>query len=152
MRAVLQRVTAASVRVNSNVTGSIKAGLLVLLGIERIDTTQDADYLVNKILGLRIFNDEQDKMNLSVVDVRGALLVVSQFTLYADCRKGMRPSFDLAARPEMAKHLYEYFVTQARNRGIQVETGVFQASMEVSLINDGPVTVICESARLTRSE
>ncbi len=150
MRAVLQRVTTASVRVNTNVTGSIKAGLLVLLGVERADTTQDADYLVNKILGLRIFNDDQGKMNLSVVDARGALLVVSQFTLYGDCRKGMRPSFDLAARPEMAKHLYEYFVTQARNRGIHVETGVFQASMEVSLINDGPVTVICESARLTR--
>jgi D-aminoacyl-tRNA deacylase len=152
MRAVLQRVTEASVRVSSNVTGAIGAGLLVLLGVEREDTKQDAEYLVNKIAGLRIFNDDAGKMNRSVIDVGGALLVVSQFTLYGDCRKGMRPSFDQAARPETARELYEYFVTETRNRGIHVETGLFQASMEVSLVNDGPVTLICESARLTRSE
>ncbi|HYI94218.1 MAG TPA: D-aminoacyl-tRNA deacylase [Bryobacteraceae bacterium] len=152
MRAVLQRVTAASVRVNNKLTGAINLGLLVLLGVEHADTKQDADYLVNKILGLRIFRDDSDKMNLSVVDVHGALLVVSQFTLYADCRKGMRPSFDRAAPSELAKDMYEYFVTQARNRGIPIETGAFQASMEVSLVNDGPVTVICESVRLTQSE
>ena len=152
MRAVLQRVITASVRVSGNVTGAIKTGIVVLLGVEREDTKQDADYLVNKIAGLRIFNDDDGKMNRSVVDVDGALLVVSQFTLYGDCRKGMRPSFDHAARPEAAKELYEYFVTQLRHRGIPVETGVFQASMQISLINDGPVTVICESVKLTRSE
>jgi D-tyrosyl-tRNA(Tyr) deacylase len=152
MRAVIQRVAEASVAVDGQVTGAIERGLLVLLGVQHEDKKEDAEYLVRKITGLRIFNDEAGKMNLSVADVRGSLLVVSQFTLYGDCRKGMRPSFDRAARPEIARELYEYFVTQARNTGIQVETGVFQASMRVSLINDGPVTLICESAKLTVSE
>lgn len=149
MRAVLQRVTKASVQVNSNVTGAIEHGLLVLLGVERSDTIQDADYLVNKILGLRIFNDSDGKMNVNITSIGGSLLVVSQFTLYGDCRKGMRPSFDQAARPELARDLYNYFVAKARNHGIKVETGVFQETMQVSLINDGPVTIICESVRLT---
>ena len=152
MRAVLQRVTSASVEVNSHVTGAIGQGILVLLGIQSQDTQRDADYLARKIGGLRIFNDDAGKMNLSVKDVGGSLLVVSQFTLYGDCRKGMRPSFDKAARPESAKKLYEYFVTQARNAGLHVETGIFQATMAVSLINDGPVTLICESGTLTPSE
>jgi D-tyrosyl-tRNA(Tyr) deacylase len=152
MRAVLQRVTRASVEVNGNVTGAIDEGLLVLLGVEREDTQRDAEYLVNKIVGLRIFNDNAGKMNRSVTDAGGSLLVVSQFTLYGDCRRGMRPSFDQAARPELGKELYDYFVTRARNRGIRVETGVFQASMQVSLINNGPVTLICESVKLTRTD
>jgi D-tyrosyl-tRNA(Tyr) deacylase len=152
MRAVLQRVTQARVEVNGNVTGAIERGLVVLLGIHREDTQRDADYLASKIAGLRIFSDEYGKMNRSVVDVAGSLLVVSQFTLYADARKGMRPNFDQAARPEVAKELYEYFVTQIRSRSIHIETGVFQASMLVSLVNDGPVTVICESSRLTPPE
>ena len=152
MRAVLQRVTSAKVEVNSHVTGEIKRGILVLLGIQNQDTERDADYLARKIAGLRMFNDEAGKMNLSVKDIGGSLLVVSQFTLYGDCRKGMRPSFDRAARPEIARKLYEYFVVQARNAGLHVETGVFQASMTVSLINEGPVTLICESGTLTPAE
>jgi D-tyrosyl-tRNA(Tyr) deacylase len=152
MRAVLQRVLSAKVEVDGHITGSIERGILVLLGVQREDTKRDADYLARKIVGLRIFNDTAGKMNRSVVDVGGSLLVVSQFTLYGDCRKGMRPSFDKAARPESARELYEYFVTQARNIGIRVETGVFQASMAVSLINDGPVTLICESGTLTPSD
>ena len=152
MRAVLQRVADARVEVGGHVTGSIGVGLLVLLGIQHEDKTQDADYLVRKILGLRVFNDTAGRMNFNVQDVGGSLLVVSQFTLYGDCRKGMRPSFDRAAKPEKAKHLYEYFVTQAQLAGARVETGVFQASMKVTLINDGPVTIICESAKLTPTE
>jgi D-tyrosyl-tRNA(Tyr) deacylase len=149
MRALLQRVTSAKVEVNSHVTGAIERGILVFLGVQQDDTKQDADYLARKITGLRIFNDGMGKMNRSVTDVAGALLVVSQFTLYGDCRRGMRPSFDKAARPETAKELYEYFVSQVRKSGIHVEAGVFQASMTVSLINDGPVTLICESGTLT---
>ena len=152
MRAVLQRVTSAKVEVNSHVTGEIKRGILVLLGIQSQDTERDADYLARKIAGLRMFNDEAGKMNLSVKDIGGSLLVVSQFTLYGDCRKGMRPSFDRAARPEIARKLYEYFVAQARNAGLHVETGVFQAAMTVTLINEGPVTLICESGTLTPAE
>jgi D-aminoacyl-tRNA deacylase len=152
MRAVLQRVQSAKVEVNSHVTGAIGRGILVLLGVQQQDTKRDAEYLAHKIVGLRIFNDDAGKMNRSVMDVGGSLLVVSQFTLYGDCRKGMRPSFDRAARPETAKELYEYFVTLARKAGIHVETGVFQASMAVSLINDGPVTLICESGTLTPSD
>jgi D-aminoacyl-tRNA deacylase len=149
MRAVIQRVTSAQVEVSSHVTGVIGLGLLVLLGIQHEDTEQDAEYLVRKITGLRIFNDDAGKMNRNVRDVGGSLLVVSQFTLYGDCRKGMRPSFDRAARPEHAQRLYDYFVTVVRTTGIAIETGVFQASMQVTLTNDGPVTLICESARLT---
>jgi D-tyrosyl-tRNA(Tyr) deacylase len=152
MRAVLQRVTEARVEVNGNVTGAIKHGLVVLLGIQREDTKADAEYLARKIAGLRIFNDDAARMNLSVADAGGSLLIISQFTLYGDCRKGMRPSFDQAARPEVAKQLYEYFVECASSTGIPVETGIFQASMRVSLVNDGPVTVICESGKLTQAE
>ena len=152
MRTVLQRVTEARVEVNGHVTGAIEHGLVVLLGVQREDTKQDVDYLVRRIVGLRVFNDEAEKMNRSVVEVGGSLLVVSQFTLYGNCRKGMRPDFDQAARPELARELYEYFVTHARQTGIRVETGIFQASMRVTLVNDGPVTLICESVKVTQSE
>lgn len=145
MRAVLQRVSEARVEVNGAVTGAIGRGLLVLLGVAREDTLRDADYLAEKIAGLRIFPDEQGKMNRSVQEVGGAVLVVSQFTLYGDTRKGRRPSFDRAAPPEQARALYEYFVQALRARGLTVETGVFQAMMQVHLVNDGPVTIICES-------
>ncbi len=145
MRAVVQRVREARVEVNGVVTGSIGRGLLVLLGVAREDTPRDADYLAEKIAGLRIFPDEEGKMNRSVRDVGGALLVVSQFTLYGDTRKGRRPSFDRAAPPEQARALYERFVQALRAGGLPVETGVFQAMMQVHLINDGPVTIICDS-------
>ncbi len=145
MKAVVQRVSRASVTVDGTVTGAIHRGLLVLLGVAKSDTEQSADYLVDKIAGLRIFPDENGKMNRSLVDTGGAILVVSQFTLYGDCRKGRRPSFDAAATPELARSLYEYFVTRARALQIPVETGVFQAHMDVELINDGPVTLILES-------
>jgi D-tyrosyl-tRNA(Tyr) deacylase len=126
-------------------TGEIGMGLLVLLGVTKNDTQANADYLVDKIANLRIFSDDAGKMNRSLVDVGGSLLVVSQFTLYGDCRKGRRPGFDLAAPPEQARDLYEYFVEKAKLSGIPVETGVFQAHMEVSLINDGPVTFMLET-------
>jgi D-tyrosyl-tRNA(Tyr) deacylase len=125
--------------------GSIGPGLLILLGVAKTDTTRDADYLAAKIAALRIFNDPQGKMNLSLIDVNGAALVVSNFTLYADCRKGNRPSFDLSAPAGQARALYEYFVESLRSKSIRVETGVFQAHMQVHLENDGPVTVILES-------
>lgn len=147
MRAVLQRVSRAYVEVEGKLTGAIESGLLVLLGIERSDTTNEADYLVHKIAGLRIFPDGEGRMNRSVVETGGGLLVISQFTLYGDCRKGMRPSFDRAAKPDLARDLYEYFVARARIRVARVETGVFQASMSVSLVNEGPVTIICDSAK-----
>jgi D-tyrosyl-tRNA(Tyr) deacylase len=133
------------VEIDGKTVGSIAGGLLILLGIEREDADQDAEWLVNKIVDLRIFDDESGKMNLSARDIGGELLIVSQFTLYGDCRKGRRPSFDRAARPEAAVRLYEYFVAQARATGLRVETGVFQASMQVHLVNEGPVTLICES-------
>lgn len=145
MRAVLQRVTSARVEVGGQVTGEIQNGLVILLGIHRSDTTAEADALLRKILGLRIFDDAAGKMNLSVSDTGGSLLIVSQFTLYGSTRKGMRPSFDQAARPEAAKTIYDYFVLQAASSGIPVQSGVFQASMQVSLVNDGPVTILCES-------
>jgi D-tyrosyl-tRNA(Tyr) deacylase len=148
MRALIQRVTQARVEVDGNTVGEIGAGLLVLLGIEQSDSTVDADYLVRKMIDLRIFDDHDGKMNLSLRETGGGLLIVSQFTLYGDCRKGRRPSFDRAARPETAKILYEYFVTQARSTGLMVRTGVFQAAMLVSLTNDGPVTLLCESVRM----
>jgi D-tyrosyl-tRNA(Tyr) deacylase len=145
MRVVLQRVTEARVEVAEEVTGEIGAGLLVLLGVAKNDSSADADFLVEKIVNLRVFADQDQKMNRSLLDTGGALLVVSQFTLYGECRKGRRPSFDLAAPAEQARSLYEYFVGKARETGIRVETGVFQASMAVSLTNDGPVTLLIES-------
>jgi D-tyrosyl-tRNA(Tyr) deacylase len=145
MRAVIQRVSQAQVTVDGAVTGKIDRGLLVLLGVTKPDTAEDARFLAEKVLNLRIFSDDESKMNLSVLDVRGELLVVSQFTLYGDCRKGRRPSFDAAAPAEQARTLYEKFVEAAGASGLRVATGVFQAHMEVSLINDGPVTLILES-------
>lgn len=147
MRVVLQRVKEARVEVDGRTTGAITHGLLVLLGVATHDTRADADYLADKITGLRIFADEVGKMNRSVLETGGALLVVSQFTLYADCRKGRRPGFDLAAAPDVARALYDYFVEACRKRNARVETGIFQATMAVHLINDGPVTVICESEK-----
>ena len=147
MRAVVQRVSRASVEVGGRVVGKIGPGLLVLLGIAGTDANADADYLAEKIGGLRIFEDENGKMNLSVADVGGAVLAVSQFTLYGDVRRGKRPSFDDAARPERARELYEYFVMQIRERGLLCETGEFQAMMAVSLINEGPVTVLLDSSK-----
>jgi D-tyrosyl-tRNA(Tyr) deacylase len=145
MRVVLQRVERASVDVDGQTVGAVGAGLLVLLGVAKRDTSSQADYLADKILNLRIFSDEDGKMNRSVIDSGGGILVVSQFTLYGDCRKGRRPSFDEAAPPELARPLYEYFVERLRSAKLVVETGVFQASMSVSLVNDGPVTLVLES-------
>jgi D-tyrosyl-tRNA(Tyr) deacylase len=148
MRAVVQRVTRASVKVNDEFTGKIAEGLLVLLGVAQDDAESDADYLAAKIAGLRIFEDQEGKMNRSVVDIGGAVLAVSQFTLFGDVRRGKRPSFDAAARPERAQTLYEYFVTRIRALGLQCETGRFQAMMEVELINQGPVTILLDSRKL----
>jgi D-tyrosyl-tRNA(Tyr) deacylase len=145
MRLVIQRVREARVEVDSVCCGSIAAGLLVLVAVAKTDRPADADYLVDKLLGLRIFTDEDGKMNRSVVEAGGSLLVVSNFTLYGDCTKGRRPGFDVAASPEEARSLYEYFVEKLRSREIPVETGIFQASMAVHLVNDGPVTLLCES-------
>jgi D-tyrosyl-tRNA(Tyr) deacylase len=145
MRAVIQRVSEARVTVAGSVLGEIGPGLLALLGVAKPDTPADAEFLAEKILNLRVFPDEAGKMNRSLLDVTGALLVISQFTLYGDCRKGRRPSFDDAAPAEQARPLYEHFVEVARRSGVRVETGVFQAHMEVSLVNDGPVTLLVES-------
>jgi D-tyrosyl-tRNA(Tyr) deacylase len=145
MRAVIQRVSKARVEVGGTVVGEIGAGLLVLLGVGKPDTEADAEFLAAKITGLRIFSDDAGKMNLSLIDTGGAMLAVSQFTLYGDCRKGRRPSFDSAAPPELARALYERFIEAVRKTGVRVETGVFQAHMEVSLMNDGPVTLIIDS-------
>ena len=144
MRAILQRVQQASVDVEGARVGEIGAGLLVLLGVTKTDTSNEVSYMVEKILNLRIFSDEAGKMNRSVLDTGGSLLVVSQFTLYGDTRKGRRPSFDQAAPAEQARAFYEEFVATARLSGIRVETGIFQAHMQVALINDGPVTLIVE--------
>ena len=133
--------------VDGNVTGEIGAGLLVLLGVSKADNEGAADYLVEKIIGLRIFEDAEGKMNLSVQDSGGAVLVVSQFTLYGDVRRGKRPSFDAAARPEEANRLYEYFVGKIRAAGLRCETGQFQAMMEVELVNSGPVTILLDSQK-----
>ena len=148
MRIVLQRVVEARVEVDGQVTGAIGRGFLLLFAVGAGDSEKDADYLVNKTLGLRVFNDEHGKMNLSIQDVQGGVLVVSQFTLYGDVRKGRRPSFDQAAPPETARALYEYFVRQLAATGVPVATGVFQAEMKVHLINDGPVTFIYDAAKL----
>jgi len=146
MRAVIQRVAEARVDSQGGVSGSIGAGLVILLGISKTDTQQDADYLADKILNLRIFSDDSGKMNLSIMDVQGGLLIVSNFTVYGDCRKGRRPSFDLAADPEKAQELYLYFISRARTAPVTVETGIFRAAMKLYLVNDGPVTLLCDSA------
>jgi len=145
MKAVLQRVREAHVNVDGATVGSIGTGLVVLVGVTSTDSRQDADYLAEKIVHLRIFPDEAGKMNRSLLDASGALLVVSQFTLYGDCKKGRRPSFDDAAPSDQARDLYDYFVERLRLRNILVQTGVFQAEMQIHLVNDGPVTFILES-------
>ena len=147
MRAVIQRVSHAKVTVGDEITGEISRGLLVLVGVATTDTEADADYLADKTAGLRIFEDHEGKMNLSVGDIKGAILAVSQFTLYGDARKGRRPSFDSAARPEQARKLYEYFVLKIRAAGLRCETGRFQAEMKVELVNDGPVTILLDSMK-----
>jgi D-aminoacyl-tRNA deacylase len=148
MRAVIQRVSRASVKIGGEIVGEIGAGVLVLLGAGAGDTQADADYLVGKIIALRIFEDASAKMNLSVAEVGGALLVVSQFTLYGDARRGRRPSFDAAAPPDQARGLYEYFVEKVRAAGLRCETGRFQETMKVELSNEGPVTILLDSAKL----
>ena len=148
MRAVLQRVTDADVSVDSKITGKIGKGFVILLGVEDGDSEVDADYLVEKITGLRVFEDSEGKMNLSMMDVGGELLSVSQFTLLADARKGRRPSFVKAARPEEANRLYRYFNEKVREKGIRVAEGVFQAEMLVRINNDGPVTILLDSRKL----
>ncbi len=147
MRAVVQRVCESKVEVNGNITGDIKKGLLALLGVENEDDFNDVDYMVEKIVNLRIFEDEDEKMNLSLLDIKGELMVVSQFTLLGDCRKGRRPNFMNAAKPDKAKELYGDFVEKANKAGVNVETGVFQEHMMVSLINDGPVTILVDSKK-----
>jgi D-aminoacyl-tRNA deacylase len=147
MRAVVQRVSRAKVTVNGEITGEIGLGLLVLLGVGKADTEADAAYLSEKISGLRIFEDDQGKMNRSVQDVSGSVLAVSQFTLYGDVRRGKRPSFDAAAAPEKARLLYEFFVERIRTDGLRCETGRFQEMMEVELTNEGPVTILIDSAK-----
>ena len=147
MRAVIQRVTRANVTVEDRVAGGIGAGLLVLLGVGKTDNPESASYLAEKIANLRIFPDEAGKMNLSVLDIGGSALVVSQFTLYGDTRGGRRPSFIQAAPPKEANRLYEEFVKSLRSLGMKVETGVFQAHMRVELVNDGPVTILLDSEK-----
>ncbi len=148
MRAVVQRVSQASVVVDQQITGQIGPGLLVLLGVSITDVEADAEYLAEKIAGLRIFEDREGKMNLSISDTAGAVLAVSQFTLCGDARRGKRPSFDQAARPERARDLYHHFVQQIRRHGLHCETGQFQAMMSVSLTNEGPVTILLDSSKL----
>lgn len=148
MRAVVQRVSRARVTVGGEVTGEIGLGLLVLLGVGTGDTRAEADYLAEKTIGLRIFEDAGGKMNLSVAEVGGAVLVVSQFTLYGDARRGKRPSFDAAAPPAQARELYEYFVEKVRAAGLRCETGRFQETMQVELVNEGPVTILLDSAKV----
>lgn len=148
MRAVVQRVSNANVEVDSQMVGEIKKGLLILLGVEENDTSKDVKYMVDKITNLRIFEDANEKMNLSVRDVEGELMVVSQFTLLGDCRKGRRPSFIEAARPEKANALYEEFVKICKEDKIKVATGKFQTHMHVSLCNDGPVTILVDSNKI----
>lgn len=148
MRAVVQRVSSASVTVEERMVGEIGAGLLVLLGISTKDGESDVDYLADRIARLRIFEDDSGKMNRSVADIGGAVLAVSQFTLYGDARRGRRPSFHDAARPERASELYESFVAKIRQRGLRCETGQFQVMMSVSLVNDGPVTILLDSSKM----
>ena len=148
MRAVVQRVTRARVTVDDEVTGEIEKGLVVLLGVAHDDTNADADYLAPKIVSLRIFDDEEGKMNVSLKDIDGGLLVVSQFTLYGDVRRGLRPSWSDAAPPEIAEPLYEYFVESSRRLVTRVATGSFRKMMQVELVNDGPVTIMLDSRKL----
>lgn len=148
MRAVIQRVLESSVTVEGEVVGAIGKGLMVLLGVEEGDTEKEAQYMADKILGLRIFEDLDGKMNHSIQEVSGELLAVSQFTLMGDARKGRRPSYSNAARPEEANRLYEFFVSLIREKGTKVETGVFQADMKVALVNDGPVTILLDSQKV----
>ncbi len=147
MRAVVQRVSRAQVSVGEEVVGKIDAGMLVLLGVGKGDDQAHADYLAAKIVGLRIFEDQNGKMNLSLADIHGSVLAVSQFTLYGDVRKGKRPSFDDAALPQVANELYEHFVQKVRETGVNCETGSFQTMMQVELVNDGPVTILLDSKR-----
>ncbi|CEO28024.1 D-aminoacyl-tRNA deacylase [Paraclostridium sordellii] len=147
MRAVVQRVASSKVIVDESIIGEINKGLLILLGVTHEDTSKDVDYLLDKIVNLRIFEDENDKMNLSLKDVNGELLVVSQFTLYGDCRKGRRPNFTNAAKPDLATSLYEEFIDKAKKEGIKVGTGKFGAHMMVDLVNDGPVTILIDSEK-----
>ena len=147
MRAVIQRVRKASVTIAEQTVGAIDQGLMVLLGVAQGDTAKDAAYLADKTAGLRIFEDDDDKMNRSVEDIDGGILVVSQFTLLGDCRKGRRPGFTDAAPPELADTLYEEYVDALRRRGITIATGVFRANMQVALVNDGPVTIMLDSRK-----
>ena len=147
MRAVVQRVKRAKVEVDSEITGEIDSGLLVFLGIGKDDDRQDADYLLEKIINLRIFEDEEEKLNLSAADLNKDIMLVSQFTLFGDCRQGRRPSFFEAAPPAEAEKLYNYFVKEAEKSSLKIETGEFQAMMDVSLINDGPVTILVDSKK-----
>ena len=148
MRAVVQRVTEGDVTVENQVTGAIGNGYVVLLGVEDTDTEKDAEYLADKIVGLRLFEDAEDKMNLSLQDVGGEMLVISQFTLLADARKGRRPNFVKAARPEQAKKLYDHFVEKVKEQGVRVGVGIFQTHMLVRIHNDGPVTILLDSNKL----
>ncbi len=147
MRAVVQRVCSSRVLVEDNVAGEIQKGLVVLLGVSNEDTEKDAEYLASKVVNLRVFDDEDGKMNLSLLNIKGELLVVSQFTLYGDCRKGRRPSYDKAAAPEKAESLYETFVQYCREFNINVQTGRFQTEMMVEIFNDGPVTLLLDSKK-----
>jgi len=147
MRAAVQRVSRAKVTIAGQVTSEIGPGLLVLLGVGKTDSRVEAEYLAEKIIGLRIFEDAEGKMNRSVVEAGGAILVVSQFTLYGDVRRGKRPSFDAAAPPDQARELYDYFVQQVRSAGLRCETGRFQEMMSVELVNEGPVTILLDSSK-----
>ena len=148
MRAVVQRVSKANVKVKDDIVGKIDQGLLVLLAVHNEDTQEDLDYIYDKVVNLRIFTDENDKMNLSLKDVNGELLVVSQFTLYGDVRRGRRPSFTDSAKPELADKFYQDFISKAKEEGLAVQTGEFGADMDVNLTNDGPVTILLDSSKL----
>ena len=147
MRAVIQRVRRASVRVDDMIQGKITHGIVVLLGIRGSDTITDLQWLAEKVVNLRIFEDQQGKMNRSLADIDGEMLIISQFTLYGDCRKGRRPGFSSAAPPETAEPLYQQFIEEVKNRQVRVATGIFQATMEVELVNDGPVTLLLDSEK-----
>ncbi|NOR23576.1 MAG: D-tyrosyl-tRNA(Tyr) deacylase [Desulforhopalus sp.] len=147
MRAVIQRVRRASVRVDDMIQGKITHGIVVLLGIRGSDTITDLQWLAEKVVNLRIFEDQQGKMNRSLADIDGEMLIISQFTLYGDCRKGRRPGFSSAAPPEIAEPLYQQFIEEIKNRQVRVATGIFQATMEVELVNDGPVTLLLDSEK-----